>query len=212
MFFTKLDRELLNSIWYNQQSLFSILESTVIVEQHILERLNKMPTRKELDAALESENEALQAAAERTQKAIADKTAALQDALNNLQAKHDGDEDFSAELAQVNQHVADLNQIAQTPLAASGQTPATSPSTATGAAGSTVGGAEMNAAAEAAGAEAPASDDHAGSATTPHDPNAGDKTTPTIEWGSGENAGRVRDLPDGDWRSATQEEIDAKGK
>lgn len=165
MFFKKQDRQLLKLIFAKLQNMYMVLES-VDFKLNIIK--NSMATRKELDKALESEKEEIRAAAERHEKVLATKMEEMQNALNNLMSKHDEQEDFSAELEEVQQHMASLKQLAAIPLAqiATGEPLPTAPGTNLGAAGATIGGAQMHDAAVAEGAEEP--DGHAASAVMPH--------------------------------------------
>lgn len=207
MFFTKRDRELLTHLAASYKLVNYGLQTIITLQKEIQTSMSTL--RAQLDAALDSENQTLKDAALRVQTQIADLTSKLQDALNNLQAAHDSDEDFTAELQQVNDHIASLNQIATTPLAQLANPTGTATAGNTGAAGTTVGGPAADAAGKAAGGVIPP-DSNAGSTPTPHDPDAADKKaadTSTLEWGTGDNQGMVRDTPTSDWRQPTQDEV-----
>lgn len=110
-----------------------------------------MPTRDELDKALEHEDQAIKDAAARVEQMLNDVAARGKEALDALQAKLDGKEDFSAELSTLQQTQAEIAAIAAAPL--TGAIPTGQSAGATGAAGTTTIGQAEHAAIVAAGGE-----------------------------------------------------------
>jgi hypothetical protein len=130
-------------------------------------RLYNMPTRADLDQALSQNKQDVEEAIQRWQdqmkKAMDDNAKALSD----LQTAHENDDNFSQELATLQETHNRIQSLAQMPVAAI-ITPPSSPGASTGAAGTTVGGKEAHDAAVAAGGEPiKGQGDHPGSIPTP---------------------------------------------
>lgn len=161
MFFTNL----------NKRQLASLVDSNI--EQNralafILNRIKNMPTRAELDAALQQNEKDTEDAIQRWQDQMKKASDDQAKALSDLQAKIDAKEDFSAELATLKETHNNLQTLAATPIAAVIDPPGTLTSTLAGAAGHTVGGAEGEAAAVAAGGvPVEGQGDHPGNTPTP---------------------------------------------
>jgi hypothetical protein len=116
-----------------------------------LERLEHMPTRAELDAALAREDQDITEAIDRYNKALTDALAEQKAALDALQAKLDAEEDFSAELAALNQTHTRIQSIAAAPIQAIIDPGSVIGPAGPGAAGAVVLGEMGHAAVEAAG-------------------------------------------------------------